>query len=269
MHRGNTCEVGWCRCRNRKILAVRLCNVGAFGWFNAAVKHAHHSKRVYFLQQKRFARRIFVLQRGYGTTLRSQLLEKGNELGLTMFVRAYCSGKFLIVRFPIRHGRGIIGDTMCIMAHTVYTIGYEKTDIEPFVATLQEHGITELLDVRFFPLSHKPGFSKTPLGKALEKVGITYTHMKPLGLPKELREERDPSDPEKWKTFTKHYEHILDQNMDAVHDLAEKANDHTVVLMCFERDWRECHRSILCKRLESVGLVKSFDHIKPPLTHPK
>lgn len=154
------------------------------------------------------------------------------------------------------------------MANALYTIGYEKTDIEPFVACLQEHGIKELLDVRFFPLSHKPGFSKTPLGKALDAAGITYTHMKSLGLPKKLRDERDPTDPEAWKSFTKKYEHILDENAPSVHEVAEKSQDHKTVLLCFERDWRECHRSILCARLEGEGLVTKFEHIKPALTHP-
>ena len=41
---------------------------------------------------------------------------------------------------------------------TLYTIGYEGTDIDRFVATLKAVGVRLLVDVRVFTLSRKKGF---------------------------------------------------------------------------------------------------------------
>ncbi|MFE2500029.1 DUF488 family protein [Streptomyces scopuliridis] len=42
-------------------------------------------------------------------------------------------------------------------------------------------------DVRLTPISRKPGFSKTRLPHALDEAGITYTHLRALGNPKDNR----------------------------------------------------------------------------------
>ena len=59
----------------------------------------------------------------------------------------------------------------------VYTIGYEGTDIDRFVATLKAVGIKVLADVRAVAVSRKKGFSKTALKARLEDEGIAYTHL--------------------------------------------------------------------------------------------
>lgn len=65
--------------------------------------------------------------------------------------------------------------------NTVYTIGYEGTDIERFVQTLKAVGIEVLADVRAVALSRKKGFSKTALRNNLAEAGIEYIHLNALG----------------------------------------------------------------------------------------
>src|SRR5690606_21613376 len=70
----------------------------------------------------------------------------------------------------------------------VYTIGYEGTDIDRFVATLKAVGVRRLADVRAVALSRKKGFSKKSLAARLEAEDIEYLHFQALGDPKPGRE---------------------------------------------------------------------------------
>ena len=70
----------------------------------------------------------------------------------------------------------------------VYTVGYEGTDIDRFVATLKAAGVKRIADVRAVPISRKKGFSKKSLGARLEAEGIDYLHYVSLGDPKPGRE---------------------------------------------------------------------------------
>jgi uncharacterized protein (DUF488 family) len=63
----------------------------------------------------------------------------------------------------------------------VYTIGYESTDIDRFVATLKTAGIKRVADVRAVALSRKNGFSKKALAARLEVEKIQYLHFVELG----------------------------------------------------------------------------------------
>ena len=70
----------------------------------------------------------------------------------------------------------------------VYTIGYEGTDIDRFVATLKAVGVRRLADVRALPLSRKKGFSKNKLAERLQTEGIDYLPFRQLGDPKPGRD---------------------------------------------------------------------------------
>ncbi len=71
---------------------------------------------------------------------------------------------------------------------TIYTIGYEGTDIDRFVRTLQIIGVQVLADVRALPLSRKKGFSKNALKDRLTEAGIEYHSYQALGDPKPGRD---------------------------------------------------------------------------------
>jgi uncharacterized protein (DUF488 family) len=139
----------------------------------------------------------------------------------------------------------------------VYTIGYEGTDIDRVVATLRSFGVNMLADVRAVALSRKKGFSKTALQVRLESEGIGYSHFVELGDPKSGREAARAGH---FGVFQRIYsQHLSNEAAKAsLGSLAELAHEQTVCLLCYERDPRHCHRSIVANRLEAAGL-RSID----------
>jgi uncharacterized protein (DUF488 family) len=135
---------------------------------------------------------------------------------------------------------------------TIYTIGYEGTDIERFVNTLLAVGINAVADVRAVPLSRKKGFSKNTLRDRLDEAGIQYLPMKTLGDPKPGREAAKAGDYEAFRTI--YSAHIGQPNVSAaVAELAAEAQKMKVCLLCFERDPKTCHRMIVGERMEPYG----------------
>ena len=63
----------------------------------------------------------------------------------------------------------------------IYTAGYEGLSIDAFIARLKQAQIDKVLDVREYPLSRKPGFSKKAFAQCLADAGIAYEHSPPLG----------------------------------------------------------------------------------------
>jgi len=131
----------------------------------------------------------------------------------------------------------------------IYTIGYEGRTLEDFIQTLKEHHINVVIDVRELPLSRKKGFSKTALSNALEKNDIAYIHMKSLGTPKELR-DKFKSKKITFKEFALKYEEYLNTHPEALEKLLQCALMNTCVLMCYERDWKICHRRIIAEHMK-------------------
>jgi uncharacterized protein (DUF488 family) len=80
----------------------------------------------------------------------------------------------------------------------VYTIGYEGTDIDRFVATLRTVGVTLLADVRAVAVSRKKGFSKNGLRERLDDGPNRYVrHAKKV--PRRHHHQGDAeSQPETW-----------------------------------------------------------------------
>jgi uncharacterized protein (DUF488 family) len=72
--------------------------------------------------------------------------------------------------------------------NALYTIGYEDTDIDRFVATLKAVEVEVVADVRAVAVSRKQGFSKTALRERLAAEGIAYVHLVELGDPKPGRD---------------------------------------------------------------------------------
>lgn len=127
------------------------------------------------------------------------------------------------------------------------TIGYEKAELNDFIATLQAARVNTLLDVREIPISRRKGFSKTALGLAVRAAGIEYRHERDLGSPKPIRNElHDTGDYARFfNAFTKYLKTQRSLLQDLTSDL-----DGGVALMCFERDASTCHRSIVARHLE-------------------
>jgi uncharacterized protein (DUF488 family) len=147
----------------------------------------------------------------------------------------------------------------------VNTIGYEGAEIGDFVAVLGHSRVEILVDVRDVPSSRKKGFSKNLLRVAVEEAGIEYVHLKVLGDPKPGREAARNGEYEKFRQiFSNHISN--DEAKAAIRDLSIQSKSKRICLMCFERDHKECHRSILIEEMKllcnlevrHLGVPKGF-----------
>ncbi len=126
--------------------------------------------------------------------------------------------------------------------HTLFSIGYEKAVLRDVIARLAEAGVAVLLDVRDRPISRRPGFSKRQLAAAIEEAGMRYVHLASLGTPPEGRLANRRRD---WPRFWA----IVDDKLaraEAELDLCragEIAQAQVSCLLCYEADWRICHRA--------------------------
>lgn len=154
------------------------------------------------------------------------------------------------MRKPMPKRKHVLAKKMARRAHAearprlscLATIGYEGASLPALLATLKAAGVTLVLDVRELPLSHRQGFSKTPLSQALSKIGIEYRHERALGTPRAMRTRlRQYGDRERFLADFRDYlatqERLLDQ-------LAGTLGG-CVALLCFERNPADCHRSVV------------------------
>ena len=138
------------------------------------------------------------------------------------------------------------------MSNSIFTIGYEGTTVDAFVATLVDAGVRCLVDVRAVPLSRKPGFSKRSLAAAVEEAGIRYLHLQRLGTPAEGRAAARKGDTEALRDI--YFEHLEEpEAVLQMQQLEELVRETPSCLLCFERDPAECHRSLILERLDLSG----------------
>jgi len=140
----------------------------------------------------------------------------------------------------------------------LYTLGYQGVYVNTYVQKLKAAGVGIVADVRETPWSHKPGFCKNALRSELSKAGIDYIHVKSAGNPKENRR----TSPDLAECLRR-YRDYLATNPTGVRDLiqvvqAAALQNRNVCLTCFEKDVKDCHRSILVsaiKRRIRIGAV--------------
>lgn len=132
------------------------------------------------------------------------------------------------------------------------TIGYEGFSLEKYLRQLICNDIRVLCDVRKNAFSMKYGFSKSILQKACEGVGIKYLHVPALGIESEFRKslktQADYDD-----LFAEYEKTSLKQNFGAllfVRSVIDK--EKRVCLTCFEKDPKQCHRTVVAKALMAL-----------------
>lgn len=127
---------------------------------------------------------------------------------------------------------------------TIYTIGYEGATVPEVIAALEAAGVEQVIDVRQLPLSRRPGFSKSSLAAALAEHGIGYVHLKALGTPKPGRDAAKKGDR---ATLEAVYAGQLElpEAQAAAARMRALAAEKVSALLCFERDPRVCHRTLL------------------------
>ena len=132
----------------------------------------------------------------------------------------------------------------------IFTIGYEQATQAEVVAALRDAGVEVLADVRYLPLSRRPGFSKSSLRAAVEEAGIGYQHFRQLGTPAEGRAAARRGDrAELARVYAGQLE--LPEALAQMAELRTLAEDKRVALLCYERNAAECHRSLLFDALLS------------------
>lgn len=126
----------------------------------------------------------------------------------------------------------------------LYTIGYEKRNIEEYLKILKNNNIQILIDVRERAWSYKKDFCKTKFQSHLNENGITYLHHKDLGNPKVFR--KNISDRKKTLSL---YENYLKKTRKGLRELENvlENSKQKVCLTCFEKEHLECHRSIIIR----------------------
>lgn len=145
----------------------------------------------------------------------------------------------------------------------VLTIGHSTRTLEAFIALLQAHGATRVVDVRTVPRSrHNPQFNKTSLPGSLKKAGLGYVHLPGLG---GLRHARRDSINVGWRnaSFRGYADYMQTPEFEeSLDELVALANQEQIVLMCAEAvPWR-CHRSLIGDALLVRG-IRTEDIMSP------
>jgi uncharacterized protein (DUF488 family) len=137
----------------------------------------------------------------------------------------------------------------------VLTIGHSTRTIEEFIALLQAHAVTRVVDVRTVPRSrHNPQFNHETLPVSLQPAGIGYVHMAELG---GLRHTTRDSLNFGWRnaSFRGYADYMQTPEFQrAIDQLIQLANQDRIAVMCAEAvPWR-CHRSLIADALLARGI---------------
>ena len=127
---------------------------------------------------------------------------------------------------------------------TIYTVGYSTHEWPAFIALLRGAGITALADVRSNPQARLPQYRQENLAPGLRKEGIAYVW---LGM--ELGARRDER--ECYADGQVDYELVatLPSFRAGITRLENGVAEHTITLMCAEREPLDCHRGVLIARV--------------------
>lgn len=141
----------------------------------------------------------------------------------------------------------------------LYTAGYEGLTFDAFLARLKQAQIDKVLDVREYPLSRKPGFSKKAFAERLAAAGIAYEHCPPLGCPKPIR-NRYKVDGD-WGQYAQDFRLYVRTRNDLLLDLAAKASGERICMVCYEADPNFCHRSLIAEAVQELDPVSEIRHL--------
>jgi uncharacterized protein (DUF488 family) len=144
----------------------------------------------------------------------------------------------------------------------VFTLGYEQRSINEFVDLLEGQEIDVLVDVRETAWSHKPGFSKAALSKAVARAGIEYNHFHWVGNPKWIRSIAETHEEclDFYREYIETVDGLVDGFIEFIVDLLDRGL--RVCLVCYERHPGDCHRGVLAEFLEKRGDL-DVHHIAP------
>jgi uncharacterized protein (DUF488 family) len=138
---------------------------------------------------------------------------------------------------------------------SLFTAGYEGLTLREFLRRLKDASVEVLFDIRYRPQSRKPGFSKNKLAAACKRTGIEYVHDPKLGTPPDQMEAMrkaggySPNLLRKYRTF-------LLKQVNSLERAATIVAGAKTCLLCYEADYRGCHRRIVAEELERRTKIK-------------
>ncbi len=136
------------------------------------------------------------------------------------------------------------------------TIGYEGASPADFIQTLTVAGVELVVDIRDRAQSRRPGFSKTALETSLADAGIGYLRLRELGDPKEGRDAARAGNVE---LFKRTFFGVLrtPEAQAALEAIVLASESQSICLLCYERDYRNCHRKLVSDRIEKQTGLKT------------
>lgn len=143
------------------------------------------------------------------------------------------------------------------MTKSILTIGHSNHPAELFIALLQHHDVTALVDVRSHPYSrYLPQFCRDALRETLHKQGIAYVF-----LGKELGARSQ--NPTCYIDGKVQYDRLAQEALfsQGIERIRQGMKQYRIALMCAEKDPIDCHRAILVARhVAKAGLPVSHIH---------
>lgn len=133
-------------------------------------------------------------------------------------------------------------------ARSIYTVGYSTHEWPDFLSLLKAAKITAVADVRSHPTARLPHYRRENLSPRLRAEGIAYVF-----LGQELGARR--VEPACYVDGRADYEQIegLPAFGRGIQRLERGAAQHTIAMMCAEREPLDCHRGVLISHVLSVG----------------
>jgi uncharacterized protein (DUF488 family) len=141
------------------------------------------------------------------------------------------------------------------------TIGYEAATQAGVIEALKAADVAIVLDVRAVAASRRAGFSKTVLAASLGEAGIDYRHLRQLGTPPAGRQAaRAGRTGEMHEIYEAHLAEPAAQLELA--QAVEIALGRKAALLCYEADYRGCHRLIVAARMSEAAPFE-VEHLTP------
>lgn len=155
---------------------------------------------------------------------------------------------------------------MAASPRKILTVGYSTHEWPDFLALLRGAGVTAIADVRSHPTARLPSYRQENLAPALRAEGIAYVF-----LGDELGARRVET--ECYIDGRADYGRIetLPKFREGIARLERGAAEHTIALMCAEKEPLDCHRGVLISRVLSaeswqVGHVLADGSVEPHAT---
>src|SRR6266550_5720810 len=138
---------------------------------------------------------------------------------------------------------------------SIWTVGHSTRSAQEFNEILLAQRIEALVDVRSFPGSRRyPHFNKPELARALEVIGILYSHSPRLGGRRKVSPHskntawRNPS----FRAYADHME--SEEFKEGMQELLKLSHEKRTAIMCAEALWWRCHRSLIADFLKANGV---------------